>query len=397
MRNPSIPKHVDIAIIGGGMAGLSAAATLSEMGIKNVAVFEAQKLANTDGSSFGESRMYREMYSDPVLCKLAKESNKLWSEQESSSNKPLRKQHGLLFYGESWDEETIEGSIPGAQKVMDDQNIPYEFLSSEKISERFPIKPKEHFVGLFEPSAGAILSDRAIDNWIQTIRRNGNQIFEDCRVNKINEKNNELEIIENNSVSFDELIVASGMWTNELLVNLGLKLDIKIWPMLWAHYLVEEKFINSYPQWFCFQKSIDDDGGLYYGFPVISRNKNNIPRIKVGIDWAPQNIIGIDNKSMENPFMDPLKKLLDDFILNNINGVIGCDETFVSPYTMTSDVNFILDKPTSNITLFSGGSGQSFKFAPLIGKCLAEKALNKNCSFDISCWEINRVVLSNKN
>ena len=394
MRNPSIPKHVDIAIIGGGMAGLSAAATLSEMGIKNVAVFEAQKLANADGSSFGESRMYREMYSDPVLCKLAKESNKLWSEQESSSNKPLRKQHGLLFYGESWDEETIEGSIPGAQKVMDDQNIPYEFLSSEKISERFPIKPKEHFVGLFEPSAGAILSDRAIDNWIQTIRRNGNQIFEDCRINKINEKNNELEIIENNSVSFDELIVASGMWTNELLVNLGLKLDIKIWPMLWAHYLVEEKFINSYPQWFCFQKSIDDDGGLYYGFPVISRNKNNIPRIKVGIDWAPQNIIGIDNKSMENPFMDPLKKLLDDFILNNINGVIGCDETFVSPYTMTSDVNFILDKPKSNITLFSGGSGQSFKFAPLIGKCLAEKALNKNCSFDISCWEINRVLIN---
>ena len=394
MRNPSIPKHVDIAIIGGGMAGLSAAATLSEMGIKNVAVFEAQKLANADGSSFGESRMYREMYSDPVLCKLAKESNKLWSEQESSANKPLRKQHGLLFYGESWDEETIEGSIPGAQKVMDDQNIPYEFLSSEKISERFPIKPKEHFVGLFEPSAGAILSDRAIDNWIQTIRRNGNQIFEDCRINKINEKNNELEIIENNSVSFDELIVASGMWTNELLVNLGLKLDIKIWPMLWAHYLVEEKFINSYPQWFCFQKSIDDDGGLYYGFPVISRNKNNIPRIKVGIDWAPLNIIGIDNKSMENPFMDPLKKLLDDFILNNINGVIGCDETFVSPYTMTSDVNFILDKPKSNITLFSGGSGQSFKFAPLIGKCLAEKALNKNCSFDISCWEINRVLIN---
>ena len=394
MRNPSIPKHVDIAIIGGGMAGLSAAATLSEMGIKNVAVFEAQKLANADGSSFGESRMYREMYSDPVLCKLAKESNKLWSEQESSSNKPLRKQHGLLFYGESWDEETIEGSIPGAQKVMDDQNIPYEFLSSEKISERFPIKPKEHFVGLFEPSAGAILSDRAIDNWIQTIRRNGNQIFEDCRINKINEKNNELEIIENNSVSFDELIVASGMWTNELLVNLGLKLDIKIWPMLWAHYLVEEKFINSYPQWFCFQKSMDDDGGLYYGFPVISRNKNNIPRIKVGIDWAPPNIIGIDNKSMENPFMDPLKKLLDDFILNNINGVIGCDETFVSPYTMTSDVNFILDKPKSNITLFSGGSGQSFKFAPLIGKCLAEKALNKNCSFDISCWEINRVLIN---
>ena len=93
---------------------------------------------------------------------------------------------------------------------------------------------------------------------------------------------------------------------------------------------------------------------------------------------------------MKKPFMEPLIKMLDDFMVNNFDGVISCDETFVSPYTMTNDVNFILDKPKSNITVFSGGSGQSFKFAPLIGKCLAEKTLNKNCSFDISCWEFDR-------
>ena len=395
MNNINIPQHVDIAIIGGGMAGLSAAASLSEMGVKNIAVFESGKIANSNGSSFGESRMYREMYSDPVLCKLAKESNKLWAEQELSSKFPLRREHGLLFYGESWDEETIEGSIPGARKVMDEQKIPYEFLSSENIARRFPMKPKNHFVGLFEPSAGAIMSNRAIDNWTKIINDNQNFIFEDCRVQSINEKNNYLEIIGNECISFDQLIVASGMWTNELLAHINLKLDIKIWPMLWAYYLIDESFINSYPQWFCFQKSRNEDGGLYYGFPVLSRNKNNIPRIKVGIDWAPANIIGTDNKIMEKPFIEPLEKMLDSFILNNLEGIISCDQTFISPYTMTSDVNFILDKPKSNITIFSGGSGQAFKFAPLIGKCLAEKALNKKCSFDISCWEINRL-LSNK-
>ncbi len=395
MNNINIPRNVNIAIIGGGMAGLSSAAALSEMGLKNIVVFESEKIAHIKGSSYGESRMYREMYSDPVLCKLAKESNRLWAAQESVSNIPLRKEHGLLFYGESWDEETIEGSIPGAQKVMDEQQIPYELLSSEKIAERFPIKPKDHFIGLFEPSAGAILSDRAIDNWIQIIKKNGNFIFESCQINSINEKNNSLEIKGNEPVKFDQLIVASGMWTNELLKPLGLKLDIKIWPMLWAHYLVDEKYINNYPQWFCFQKSRNNDGGLYYGFPVISRNENNIPRIKVGIDWSPPNLIGNDFKSMDKPFIEPLKIMLDDFIFNNIDGVISCDETFISPYTMTNDVNFILDKPKSNITIFSGGSGQAFKFAPLIGKCLAEKALNKNCSFDIGCWEINRALIKN--
>ena len=390
----NIPKHVDVAIIGGGMAGLSAAAALSEMGFKNIAVFESSKIANIDSSSFGESRMYREMYSDPVLCKLAKESNKLWAKLESESMHPLRKEHGLLFYGESWDEETIEGSIPGAQQVMDDQQIPYEFLSSKQISNRFPLKPKDHFVGLFEPSAGAIFSDKAIDNWIQIIRQNGNHIFEDCKIDRINEKNNTLEIKDHYSVIYDQLIVASGMWSNQLLEPLGLKLDIKIWPMLWAHYLVDEEFIDKYPQWFCFQKKRNDDGGLYYGFPVLSRNINNVPRIKVGIDWAPSNLIYEDNKAMDQPFMTPLIEMLDNFIFNNLEGVISCDETFVSPYTMTNDVNFILDKPKRNISVFSGGSGQSFKFAPLIGKCLAEKALNKTCSFDISCWEINRALIS---
>ena len=387
-----IPKKVDIAIIGGGMAGLSAASALSSMGVKKVAVFESLKLAHSEGSSFGESRMYREMYSDPVLCKLAKESNRLWSEQEILSPNPLRKEHGLLFYGESWDEETIEGSIPGAQKVMDEQQIPYEFLSSEEISDRFPINPKSHFVGLFEPSAGAIFSDRAINNWVQIIKENGNKIYEFCKIKNIDQENSLIEIAENQYVNYEQLIVASGMWSNELLIPLGLELDIKIWPMLWAHYLVDENFADNYPQWFCFQKTRDNDGGLYYGFPVLSRNKDNLPRIKVGIDWSPESLIGNDIRAMEKPNIEPLGKMLDNFILNNLDGIIKCDETFVSPYTMTNDVNFILDKPKSNITIFSGGSGQSFKFAPLIGKCLAEKALDKNCSFDISCWELNRVL-----
>ena len=80
----NFPNSCDIAIVGGGMAGLSAAASLSEMGIRNVVVFEASSISNMRGSSFGESRMYRQMYSDPVLCKLAKESNRLWAEQEET-------------------------------------------------------------------------------------------------------------------------------------------------------------------------------------------------------------------------------------------------------------------------------------------------------------------------
>ena len=77
------------------------------------------------------------------------------------------------------------------------------------------------------------------------------------------------------------------------------------------------------------------------------------------VEGAPKEIkSGVDEDAMKKPFMEPLIKMLDDFMINNFDGVISCDETFVSPYTMTNDVNFILDKPKSNITVFSGGSDQ---------------------------------------
>ena len=148
MSSPaSIPSRAAVVIVGGGMAGLSCAASLARRGVRDVVLLEAETLAHAKASSYGETRMFREMYSDPVLCRLAQEANRLWREEESHAGQQLRETHGLLFYGESWDEETIEGSIPGARRVMDDQGIPYEALDAGQITARFPLKPKPGFTG----------------------------------------------------------------------------------------------------------------------------------------------------------------------------------------------------------------------------------------------------------
>ena len=44
MNNINIPENVDVAIIGGGMAGLSAAASLSQMGVKNITTKDTIKI-----------------------------------------------------------------------------------------------------------------------------------------------------------------------------------------------------------------------------------------------------------------------------------------------------------------------------------------------------------------
>ena len=55
-----------------------------------------------------------------------------------------------------------------------------------------------------------------------------------------------------------------------------------------------------------------------------------------------------------------------------------------------SDVNFVLDRLGPRLSLFSGGSGQAFKFAPLIGTSLARLAMGLVPTVDLSCWSRER-------
>lgn len=63
-----------------------------------------------------------------------------------------------------------------------------------------------------------------------------------------------------------------------------------------------------------------------------------------------------------------------------------------SPYDMTRDQCFVLgalpDFPA--VSLFAGGCGRAFKFAPLLGKCLAEVALGRPPSYDVAPLRVTR-------
>lgn len=380
-----------VVIVGGGMAGLAAAYALRHHGDR-VRLLEARDLAGPRSSSFGATRMFREMYSDPYLCGQARLANQLWVEAEVELGLKFRRTHGLLFYGESWDEETIEGSIPGARRVMDAQGIPYEALDADAIRARWPLAPRPEFTGLFEPTAGAVLSDVVLRAWAQACRQAGVSVEVDAPVSAIEPVaagGARLRLASGEEVRADRVVLAAGAWTPRLLQTMGVQLRLEAWSMLWAHYAVDPDRAAAYPQWFCFQQARGDDGGLYYGFPVMSQVGGR-PVIKAGIDWAPD--------SMKAPAIDRLPSdpdpvvvgLLDDFVRTGLHGVGERVETFVSPYTMSPDVQFVLDEVHPGVAVFTGGSGQAFKFAPLIGALLADLVEGRPPRVDIGPWRAGR-------
>jgi len=381
-------------VIGAGMAGLSTAYRLRSFGAE-VLVVERDRVGAADASSAGESRMYREMYSDPYLARMSRVANQRWAALEAEHGAELRSQHGLLFYGEDFDEETLEGSIPGARRVMDAEGIPYESLDRDQIAERFPLKPRPGDVGLFEPTAGAVLADRVLALWSQEIREAGVEVAEGESVHGIDLDGSGPARVRTTrrTVEADQVVLCVGPWTNELLAPLGLELALEVWGIYWAHYEIDPAIAPRMPQWFLFRREDPTrrDGGLYYGFPVLGEARAaGRAVIKVGIDWAPEELRAHRLADLPRQVPEHLVSLVDQTLAEQVAGIGPRLGGQLSPYTMTSDLHFVLDRLHPRLSLFTGGSGQAFKFAPLLGELLAQVAQDRGPSFDIGPLRAHR-------
>jgi glycine/D-amino acid oxidase-like deaminating enzyme/glutamate dehydrogenase/leucine dehydrogenase len=402
-------KFVDSLIVGGGMAGTAAAYANAKAGIKTLLVEQGDSLAPECASSNGDSRMYRQMYSNPFFSKMQTAALEQWKILEKECGEKLLHQNGLLFYGEDTG-ETVEGSVRGARDTMEELGLPHEyFATGDDISKRFPALETSGtpYSGVYEETAGHVRSSAACAAMARVAKEMGKlEVITKCKVTDIRIKDDikciDVVLQDGSMVVANSMIVAPGPWTNQFLQkHFNLSLDLDIWRIHWAHYEVDESI--NVPQCFFFRKESEcgNDGGLYYCFPATATEarKASSPGknvIKVGVDFKTTQ--AIDEPATMDDFSDEtteqVLEMMDRFVAEHLQGEATRVEDFVSPYTMTKDSYFIMDTLPghSNIALFSGGSGRAFKFAPLLGDCLSRLAGgDKNFPIeDISCFSINR-------
>jgi sarcosine oxidase len=88
--------HADIAIVGAGIVGLSAAYLLTRRGA-SITVYERGLPGN--GQSGGDSRIFRHTHDDPRLIAFARRSLERWREWERQTGQELVSRDGVVFLG----------------------------------------------------------------------------------------------------------------------------------------------------------------------------------------------------------------------------------------------------------------------------------------------------------
>ena len=149
--------YYDTVILGGGPIGLCAAYYSASAGKKTL-LLERNKFHNEIGSSGGNSRFFRIMYSEKNLSLLAESSYALWKQLETKTRIKLIDERPLLFFGSKNPRQTVEGDFTNTDKVMSELGIPFETLNAGEIKNRYQVFKElpENYVGLIQHNSGVI-------------------------------------------------------------------------------------------------------------------------------------------------------------------------------------------------------------------------------------------------
>jgi sarcosine oxidase len=313
-----------VAVVGAGIMGAATAWHLARRGA-DVVVHEQFEDGHARGSSHGRTRIFRVAYPEPEWVRLAEESYAGWKELDPE----LLGLHGLV--------EIAPDAAHTSARALEECNVPHRFLDQEEARLVGAAVP-DGWTALLVNDAGVVHADAARAAFLEGI-----DVQYGSRVDDLD------------ALDAEVVVVTAGAWADRFFPDLPLKVTRETV----AYFGLE----GAPPP------SIVELGAQ--GEHVMFSLHDPVYGLKAGAHHAGTETNPDDAGEPDAALLARITEWVAER-LPNADPEPLLTETCL--YTTTPDERFILER-RGRVVIGSACSGHGFKFAPAVGKRLADLAL----------------------
>ena len=366
------------AILGAGIMGAMAAYHLAKRG-EPVLLVEQFALDHDRGSSHGAARITRHSYADRTYAQLMPWAFRAWRDFEGEAGESVYFRTGGVSFAPAGSSYTS-----AVAASLGEIGVPHWRGPGRDWNSRHPVfaLPGDADV-VFEPDAGMLAADRARALAVGLARSLGGagiRILEQTPIRRI-DLDGSKPVLLGDAVRIiaDRLIVAAGAWVDRLIPGLPRSFTVTRQQVLYFRPAGADAFrIGRFPVFISKGFGPDD---AFYGMPTF---------LGMGVKVARHGGSAVDPDGENRTVGEPYVALVRRFLAGTIPALADAqlDHAEVCLYTVDPAEQFLVDRMPArpDVVVASPCSGHGFKFSCMIGKMLADLAVDGESAIDPPPW-----------
>jgi sarcosine oxidase len=370
-----------LTIIGGGVMGLMTAYYAAPLA-SCVTILDKSRVGDRATASFGMTRSVRNDYLDPQYSRLAFEARQLWQDLQARSGERLLVDCGCLNLVKASVTPDVAASYAVRSfAVLEELQLRREAFSAAGLSERFPQFDADG--GWLDVDAG--FADVAavtamLSSAMPALRV---RLTEEAQIRGISRSGAGWRVETSaGPVESDVLVITAGLGTNDLLglipgcsVRFPLSPDR---PVQSKYFIPAPEALAAYTEPALPVFAYLDVG--IYGHPIYA---GKTPGVKIGFYNPPDATVVSSAIGSVEDFVAACMPGLRGAATVDVAAASGVDTCM---YDLVSDDDFILGPVPGADGVFTGVGwrGTGYKFAPWVGRVLAQLAVQQGTVYDIS-------------
>lgn len=314
-----------VTVVGAGINGCAAAWALRQRGA-DVRLVDQFEPGHSRGSSHGRARIFRLAYPEERWVELAEEALAGWRDLERQSGTPLLELYGFV--------QLCSNIAVSSRDMLERRGIEHRLLDAGEL----PVALPDGWVAVWQRDAGIIRADAALAAF-----RRGLPV-EHRRIESLDD------------VDADVVVVTTGPWITELVPDV----QVRVTRETVAYFRYDGAPLPSIVEL--------DPATRHHAMYALH---DPVHGLKAGAHHSGH----VSDPNVEQPPDPRLLAVVTRWVAARFPGVkpepVAAETCF---YTTTEDESFVLER-RGRMVVGSACSGHGFKFAPAVGRRLADLAL----------------------